>query len=137
MSILSSATRSLTRTSLRSSIASTSSATSQRWNSSTASSSAEVAPAGQSVKDLVPETPAGLVQAEVVSGARKTGLESFEFGAKEALLSNAEDWGYDEEITQLEVELKSVADVFRRDETKKIVNGIEVCIGFRISVSVH
>lgn len=53
-------------------------------------------------------------------------MESFERGSREALLSDAEDWSFDEELAQLEVEMKSVADVFRKDETNKMINGVEV-----------
>lgn len=69
MSILSSACRSLTG-SLRAPLSGPLS-TSLRYASSSAggSSSSEVAPAGQSVKDLVPEARTDLVQAEVISGA--------------------------------------------------------------------
>lgn len=42
------------------------------------------------------------------------------------MLSDAEEWGFDEELAQLEVEMKSVADVFRKDETTKMINGVEV-----------
>lgn len=72
MSILSSAGRSLAssiRTSLRSSVPAGSRLAS---SSATGSSSSEVAPAGQAVKDLIPEDAKDLVTAEVVSGAPRT-----------------------------------------------------------------
>ena len=57
-------------------------------------------------------------------------MESFERGAREALLSEAEEWSFDEELAQLEVEMKSVADVFRKDETTKMINGVEASCSF-------
>lgn len=62
--------------------------------------------------------------------AREVGVESFERGAREALLSDAEDWSFDEELAQLDVEMTSVADVFRKDETNKMINGVEVSCSF-------
>ena len=47
-----------------------------------------------------------------------------------ALLSEAEDWNFDEEPAQLGVEMKSVVDVFRKDETNKMINGVEVGCSF-------
>lgn len=72
MSILSSAGRSLTsslRTSLRSPALTGSRLAS---SSATGPSASEVAPAGQTVKDLIPEDAKDLVSAEVVSGAPRT-----------------------------------------------------------------
>lgn len=72
MSILSSAGRSVTsslRTSLRGSVSASSRLAS---SNATGSSSSEVAPAGQAVKDIIPEDAKDLVTAEVVSGAPRT-----------------------------------------------------------------
>ena len=54
-------------------------------------------------------------------GAEKRFLD----GAKEALIEET-DWSYEEEFGLLKDELKSVADQCRKDETKKMVNTIEV-----------
>lgn len=48
------------------------------------------------------------------------------------MLSEAEEWSFDEELAQLEVEMKSVADVFRKDETTKMINGVEVSCPFLV-----
>lgn len=65
--------------------------------------------------------------AEVVNRSRQEGLDKFEQGAKEALLDDAAEWGYVEELNLVESEMGVVADVFRKDETTKMVNQIEVC----------
>jgi hypothetical protein len=44
---------------------------------------------------------------------------------KEALLPET-DWSYEEELTSLQQEFGTVADQLRADETKKMINSIEV-----------
>lgn len=63
--------------------------------------------------------------AEIVAKARETCEKTFEEGAKEALVEDA-DWTYEDEFDLLREEVRSVADQCRRDETKKMVNVIEV-----------
>ena len=67
--------------------------------------------------------------AEIVSAARARCEKAFEQGASEAIPVEGEDqvhWGYDDEFTLLREEMGSVADQCRKDETKKMVNAIEV-----------
>ena len=63
--------------------------------------------------------------AEIVERARKRCERTFEEGAREALVEDAE-WSYEDEFGLLRDEVRSVADQCRRDETKKMVNVIEV-----------
>lgn len=63
--------------------------------------------------------------AEVVASARDCCEKRFVEGAKEALVEDT-DWSYEEELGLLKEEMKSVADQCRKDETKKMVNVIEV-----------
>ena len=61
--------------------------------------------------------------------AKERWEKAFEEGAKEAVPVEGEDtvhWGYDEEFNLLREEMGSVADQCRKDETKKMVNVIEV-----------
>ena len=71
--------------------------------------------------------------AEIVKTARARCEKRFVDGAKEILLEDT-DWSYEEEFGLLSEEVKSVADQCRKDETKKMVNLIEVssrsAIGF-------
>jgi protein SEY1 len=64
--------------------------------------------------------------ADVVGKARETCEEVFTTGAKEALVEGT-DWTWDEELELLKEEVKIVSDQCRKDETKKILNQIEVC----------
>lgn len=63
--------------------------------------------------------------AEIVGKARERCERSFEEGSTEALIEDT-DWSYEDEFVALRDEVKSVADQCRRDETKKMVNVIEV-----------
>ena len=63
--------------------------------------------------------------AEVVAAARERLEKRFLDGAKEALVEGT-DWSYEEELQLLRDEARSVADQCRKDETKKMVNVIEV-----------
>jgi hypothetical protein len=64
--------------------------------------------------------------------ARYEGL--FEECAKEAVIAEGLEgkgmWNWEEELDSLKEEIRSVADLFRKDETKKMVNAIEVCSGY-------
>jgi len=62
--------------------------------------------------------------ADVVAAARERCEKHFLEGAHEALVEDT-DWSYDEELTLLKEEVRSVADQCRKDETKKMVNIIE------------
>lgn len=65
--------------------------------------------------------------ADVVGKARGQCEASFTQGAKEAVVSEEEaTWNWEEELGLLKEEVKNVADQLRKDETKKMVNAIEV-----------
>ena len=64
--------------------------------------------------------------ADVVTKARDTCEEVFTTGAKEALVEGT-DWTWEEELELLKEEAKIVSDQCRKDETKKMLNQIEVC----------
>ena len=66
--------------------------------------------------------------AEVVSAARSRLEKRFLEGAQEALVEGT-DWSYEEELGLLREEARVVADQCRKDETKKMVNVIEVSNG--------
>jgi Root hair defective 3 GTP-binding protein (RHD3). len=66
--------------------------------------------------------------ADVVSKAREQCEGRFSEGAKEALVEGT-DWSWEDELELLKEEVGSVADQCRRDETKKMVNLIEVRCG--------
>ena len=66
--------------------------------------------------------------AEVVSAARSRLEKRFLEGAQEALVEGT-DWSYEEELGLLREEARVVADQCRKDETKKMVNVIEVSDG--------
>lgn len=66
--------------------------------------------------------------AEVVAAARMRLEKRFLAGAQEALVEGT-DWTYEEELGLLREEARSVADQCRKDETKKMVNVIEVRTG--------
>jgi hypothetical protein len=63
--------------------------------------------------------------AEIVSKARRNTEGSFSSGAKEALLEET-DWSWEDELELLRDEVRQVADQCRKDETKKMINSIEV-----------
>lgn len=65
--------------------------------------------------------------ADVVAAARERCEKRFLEGAQEALVEGT-DWTYDDEAGLLQEEVRSVADQCRRDETKKMVNIIEVSL---------
>ena len=64
--------------------------------------------------------------AEVVATARTKCESTFVEGAKEACLEDT-DWEWQDELDLLREDIRSVSDQCRADETKKIVNQIEVC----------
>jgi len=63
--------------------------------------------------------------AEIVSGSRSKFEKAFLTGAKELSIEGV-DWSYDEEYSLFQEEVQLVADQCRKDETKKMVNSIEV-----------
>ena len=63
--------------------------------------------------------------AYVVSEVRTKCETRFADGAKEALLEDT-DWTWEDELESLREEIGNVADQCRKDETKKMVNLIEV-----------
>ena len=63
--------------------------------------------------------------AEIVSKARRRSEETFSSSAKEALLEGT-DWRWEDELDLLKDEVRQVADQCRKDETKKMINSIEV-----------
>ena len=63
--------------------------------------------------------------ADVVTKARDRCEGRFTSGAEEAILENT-DWSWEEELQLLEEEVNTVADQCRKDETKKMLNQIEV-----------
>ena len=65
--------------------------------------------------------------AEIVSGARSKFEQLFLTGAKELLIDGV-NWSYDEEYSLFQEEIQLVADQCRKDETKKMVNVIEVSV---------
>jgi hypothetical protein len=65
--------------------------------------------------------------ADVVSGARARAEQAFVDGARESVVEEGDvAWGWEEERELLREEMRSVGDQLRRDETKKMVNAIEV-----------
>jgi hypothetical protein len=75
--------------------------------------------------------------AEVVRLARGRCEGRFREGAEEAVVvkvgeveEGGAEWSWEEEMGLLREEIGVVADLCRRDETKKMVNRIEVCSGF-------
>lgn len=63
--------------------------------------------------------------AEVVGKAREKCESRFEAAAKEALVEGT-DWSWTEEMELLKEEVGIVGDQCRKDETKKMINQIEV-----------
>lgn len=69
--------------------------------------------------------------AEIVKAARERCEKVFEEGAKEAVPVEGEEtvhWTFEDEFGLLREEISSIADQCRRDETKKMVNAVEVRI---------
>lgn len=65
--------------------------------------------------------------ADVVGKARGRCEARFVEGAKEAVVTEEDAaWNWEEELGLLREEVRSVADQLRKDETKKMVNTIEV-----------
>ena len=62
---------------------------------------------------------------DVVMKARGKWEGRFENGTKEAFLEDT-DWSWEDELVSLKEEIGSVADQCRKDETKKMINQIEV-----------
>ena len=73
--------------------------------------------------------------ADVVGKARTKCETRFADGAKEVLLEDT-DWTWQDELESLKEEISNVADQCRKDETKKMVNLIEV-YHLRIACDVH
>lgn len=65
--------------------------------------------------------------AEVVASARNNAENRFTEGATEAKLEDT-DWVWEEELELLREEIRTIADQCRADETKKMVNLIEVSV---------
>ncbi len=63
--------------------------------------------------------------ADVVTKARDRCEGRFTAGAEEAILDNT-DWSWEEELQLLKEEVNTVGDQCRKDETKKMLNQIEV-----------
>ena len=63
--------------------------------------------------------------AKVVTKATKQCEETFSTGAKEALVEGT-DWNWEDELEVIMEEIRGVADQCRKDETKKMINAIEV-----------
>ena len=63
--------------------------------------------------------------AHVVASAKERCEKYFTDGAKEACLEDT-DWEWEDEFEFLREDLRSVSDQCRADETKKMVNAIEV-----------
>jgi protein SEY1 len=81
----------------------------------------------------------------IVTEARQRAESTFESGAKEALgVTNSAqgvdepidaEWVYEDEFEQLKSEMSLVADQFRKDETKKMVNSIEVRVSILVCLA--
>ena len=71
--------------------------------------------------------------ADVVASVRKTAEGRFTEGAKEAKLEDT-DWVWEDELDLLREEIQTIADQCRADETKKMVNLIEVSSRSTISL---
>lgn len=66
--------------------------------------------------------------AEVVGKARAAAGALFSDGAREAVVTEGDTtWQWEEELRLLREEVRTVADLLRKDETKKMINAIEVC----------
>ena len=65
--------------------------------------------------------------ATVLSGARESAEKLFTNGAKEAVVVEGDAaWAWEDELELLRQEIRAVGDQLRKDETKKMVNTIEV-----------
>lgn len=65
--------------------------------------------------------------ATVLSGARERAEQLFVDGAKEAVIADGDAaWAWEDELEMLRQEIRAVGDQLRKDETKKMVNTIEV-----------
>lgn len=64
--------------------------------------------------------------ADVVKSARQKCEKRFAEAAKEAVVEEGADWSWEEELELLKEEVDNVANQCRKDETKKMVNLIEV-----------
>ena len=65
---------------------------------------------------------------DVVGKARATAEARFGDGAREAVVTEGDaTWEWEEERRLLREEVRTVADLLRKDETKKMINAIEVC----------
>lgn len=62
---------------------------------------------------------------DLVSQATSECETRFQAGGKEACIEEKE-WGWEEGLSSLKEEIANVAEVFRKDETKKAINLIEV-----------
>ena len=68
--------------------------------------------------------------ADVVGKARADAEARFSDGAQEIVVTKGDAlWEWEEELRLLRDEIQAVADQLRKDETKKMVNAIEVCDG--------
>lgn len=63
--------------------------------------------------------------ADIVSRAREHSETTFTRGAQEAIVEGT-DWSWEDELDLLKEEVSNIADQFRKDETKKMINVIEV-----------
>lgn len=61
---------------------------------------------------------------EVVSSEKRTALAKFSAAAQAVLLTDT-DWTIDDEVVELDVEIQSISDTMRVEETKKMVAQIE------------
>lgn len=68
---------------------------------------------------------------DVVVKGRAKWENKFKETAKEAVVEGT-DWVWEDEMELLREEIQGVADQCRKDETKKMVNQIEVCFLQRI-----
>ena len=65
--------------------------------------------------------------ADVVNTARERAEKTFVDGATEAVVVEGDGaWSWEEELTLLKEEIRSVGNQLRKDETKKMINNIEV-----------
>ena len=74
--------------------------------------------------------------ADVVSKARAAAEAGFSEGAREAVVTEGDAaWEWEEELRLLREEVQLVADHLRKDETKKMINAIEVCGDYACSLA--
>jgi protein SEY1 len=73
--------------------------------------------------------------ADVVTKARAEVPTRFNNGAQEAVVTEGDPrWKWTEEFRLLWEEVQSIYEQLRKDETKKVVNTIEVCDSWFLSV---